>query len=506
MSQHTPAIQKAITYLRKMIDQKIWVGGDTLPSIRNLASSAGVSTVPIWKAIHKLSEEGILEVIHGSGTRVRSSTTSVCPPEDIRKGWLGLRDRIHRDIIDGLYPPGSMMPSLKELRMHYGVSYPTIRKALDNLIAENVITAEHRTFRVASYTTCKKHASIVLLGWADPPLDLQTRTPWGEQFLRLCENICSRMSLRLRVIRYTSSGEALVFHEQGGSSSYSICDDGMVIGYLLITASPQKLYKRVLEKLTPTNRPVALLQEGTQIQNLPLNYRKVRIFSVGTGSQAAHTVANFLLQKGHQSVAYFSPLHAADWSRARLKGLQDIFRRHGNHTNVDSFTLDYYGASHQFREAVKSPEEVFSYITGSDGESSTPKVLRDIALIIHPTISQVLHDRVITLMMNPLFRKALKSAEYTAWVCANDSTAFMAMDFLAQVPERKVSIVSFDDTFEAFRRGLTSYNFNIQALVQSILNFLAAPWSSSQKQLHAQEINGILVERMTSSYTPGIKR
>ncbi len=504
MSQHSPAIQKALLYLKEMIDRKVWVAGDTLPSLRSLAVSAGVSTVPIWKAIHQLSSEGILEVIHGSGTRVRSSSNAVCPPEDVRKGWLGLRDRIHRDIINGLYPPGSLMPSLKELRMHYGVSYPTIRKALDSLISERVITAEHRTFRVASYTTCKKHASIVVLGWADPPLDLQTRTPWGEQFLRLCENICSRMSLRLRVIRYTSSGNAVVFHEQGRGTSYSINDDGLVIGYLLITASPQNLYKKVLEKLVPCSRPIALLQEGTQIRDLAPHHRKVKIFSVGTGSHAAHTVANFLLQKGHHSIAYFSPLHAAHWSQARLRGLMDIYRRHGSDTIVEGFTLDYYGASHQFREAVKSPEQVFSFITGqSDKQGQVPKVLRDIASTINPTISQVLHDRVIQLMMKPLFEKALNDGRYTAWVCANDSTAFIAMHYLAAMPEKKVALVSFDDTFEAFRRGLTSYNFNIQALVQNILNYLAAPWSSSQKQQHAQEINGILVERMTSSYTPG---
>jgi DNA-binding LacI/PurR family transcriptional regulator len=75
----------------------------------------------------------------------------------------------------------------------------------------------------------------------------------------------------------------------------------------------------------------------------------------------------------------------------------------------------------------------------------------------------------------------------------------MALDFLKRFSQRKISIIGFDDTFEAFRCGLTSYNFNIQALVQLMLNHVVNPSNLIvSKRTRAVEIEGMLVERQTT--------
>jgi DNA-binding LacI/PurR family transcriptional regulator len=75
----------------------------------------------------------------------------------------------------------------------------------------------------------------------------------------------------------------------------------------------------------------------------------------------------------------------------------------------------------------------------------------------------------------------------------------MALDFLKKHSHRKISLIGFDDTFEAFRKGLTSYNFNIQALVQLMLNHVVNPANMlSSKRTRAVEIEGMLVERQTT--------
>ena len=58
---------------------------------------------------------------------------------------------------------------------------------------------------------------------------------------------------------------------------------------------------------------------------------------------------------------------------------------------------------------------------------------------------------------------------------ANDITGLAALDFLHErklaVPQ-DISIVSFDDSYEAFSRELTSYNYGIAAVAKASLEFL----------------------------------
>jgi DNA-binding LacI/PurR family transcriptional regulator len=74
------------------------------------------------------------------------------------------------------------------------------------------------------------------------------------------------------------------------------------------------------------------------------------------------------------------------------------------------------------------------------------------------------------------------------------------MEFLKENPQKsKIAVVGFDDTFEAFHHGLTSYNFNIQATVQVMVSYIVNPTSlPSNRRSVAFEIEGMLVERKTT--------
>ncbi|MBD3321293.1 MAG: hypothetical protein GF350_09385 [Chitinivibrionales bacterium] len=102
--------------------------------------------------------------------------------------------------------------------------------------------------------------------------------------------------------------------------------------------------------------------------------------------------------------------------------------------------------------------------------------------------------------MEKLFDRAIEQKEITAWVCSNDTVAFMALDYLQRkdisVPEQ-VSVMGFDDSEQAHIRRLTSYNFNVDTLVyrivNSVLNLRAFP--KSKKRV---EIEGMIMERDTT--------
>jgi DNA-binding transcriptional regulator YhcF (GntR family) len=500
MKQRNPAIQKAVSFINEMLEKGIWKPGDLLPSISQLASSAKVSTVPMWKAVHQLDSEGILEVLHGSGTRVKSITEEI--QGTVRKGWLGLRDRIHKDVLSGMYPAETLMPSLKELRVVYGVSYPTLRKALDNLAKEGVIISEHRTFRVVTFASKKAHASIVLLGWSGPGVEIQDRTPWGEEFLRICENQCSRMKINLQIVRFTGEENDIQFYAVDSNTPVKINDERSVLGYLVWAESPGNMYRQVLNLVSRFKKPIAVLQEGSKldINDIAENCKYLQVFSIATSSNAARAVASFLKHQGHNSIAYFSHLHRSDWSQARLHGLREVYSRTGEPASVYSYSLTHYRYLHEFSDAIKQPDQYLKKILPyNDKKNTVPQLILNAFSNLKNMMSLQVQDSVIQRYLYPLFNKAILINQCTAWVCCNDTTALMALDFLKKHSHRKISLIGFDDTFEAFRKGLTSYNFNIQALVQLMLNHVVNPANMlSSKRTRAVEIEGMLVERQTT--------
>lgn len=495
----TPAVKKAITYLNGMLNNKTWIPGDLLPNINRLAKAAGVSSVPMWKAVNQLAEENVLEVVQGSGTRVKKISDE--PIDSMRNGWMGLRDRIHKDILCGFYISGTLMPSLKEMRNYYGVSYQTLRKALDSLVAEGMIVPDHRTYRAVSFTPSKAHSSMVLIGWAHPNLEIQARTPWGEEFLRECENLCSRMKLKLRIVRYSGDNSSLVFVDQDGVSSAKLKDDESVIGYLVWAESPHELYRNVLIQLETVKKPVAVLQEGSQLRLSDMVERnsKMKIFSLATGSNAARNVASYLLEQGHKNIAYISYLHKSDWSKARLYGLQDIYNRFGEGAHVYSCILDKYSFTNEMWDHVKTAEQHFPELIPLMVKANMPSLFIQVINSFQSKISNKLVREVVRFYIEKLFVKALFYKDVTAWVCANDFMAIYAMDYLKKVADRKIAIAGFDDTFSAFRSSLTSYNFNIKGLVQLMLAHILNPSSdSATKRMRPVEIEGLLVVRGTT--------
>lgn len=496
MSRTSPAIDVAENFLKVQIEKSTWSSGDLLPSISSLATAAKVSPVSMWKAIHRLSESGYLEVLHGQGTRIKSNQQANILIETTQKGWQGLRDRIHKDILCGIYTAGMMLPSLKELQNQYGVSYHTVKKALDSIEADGILELRFRRYYVVHFIRRPTQLSIVLIGWTHPKLEMQHRTPWGEEFLRICEQQCSRMGFELKVIKFTDESGELTFIDQFGTPGVSIPSDSTVVGYLLWGESPNELYREILKKLEKNKKPIAVLQEGSvlKINDFVKRNPQIQLFSVATSSTAAKHVATFLLQSGHTCIAYLSPFHKADWSRARLNGLNEIYSRFG--TSVHACTLNNFVGT--YSQCIKPPEDFFNkLICGLSEKPNFSLVTNCLEQFRYSFIKSVEYN-AIKKMMIPTYEKAFRT-DASAWVCANDFTALSAMDFLKEHSSKRIAVVGFDDTFDAFRSGLTSYNFNIQATVQVMVSHIVNPSSFPvTKRTIPFEIEGVLVERKTT--------
>jgi DNA-binding LacI/PurR family transcriptional regulator len=104
--------------------------------------------------------------------------------------------------------------------------------------------------------------------------------------------------------------------------------------------------------------------------------------------------------------------------------------------------------------------------------------------------------------MYELCKKAASRKDITAWVCANDAMAFPALAYCrnknVKVPQR-ISVVGFDDSPQAITSGLTSYNFNGNGLVNSVLAFiLNRPEASLFRNQKVINLKGFIAPRATT--------
>lgn len=86
----------------------------------------------------------------------------------------------------------------------------------------------------------------------------------------------------------------------------------------------------------------------------------------------------------------------------------------------------------------------------------------------------------------------------------NDDLALIALDYLREAGvrlPRKMSPVGFDDTLEGFGEGLTSYSFNVAAIVNEMLEHVLAPGRTRPRD-GSVEMAGMVVERQTSGEAP----
>jgi DNA-binding GntR family transcriptional regulator len=132
-----------------------------------MAAAAGVSLVPMWKAVDALKREGILSAVRG-GRITRTGVPAGFPPPRPRGKWREAMEALRKDIASGRLPAGAPLPDADHLRDRHGISRPTLRKALAALHAAGDLEAAGRIWRVPvmRFRGRARYASVTLVAAA----------------------------------------------------------------------------------------------------------------------------------------------------------------------------------------------------------------------------------------------------------------------------------------------------------------------------------------------------
>jgi DNA-binding LacI/PurR family transcriptional regulator len=263
------------------------------------------------------------------------------------------------------------------------------------------------------------------------------------------------------------------------------------------------------------------------------------------GKSAGSRMARLLIGLGHRSVVYISCVHDLSWSRQRLEGVIDQCTKTGGIVHLvqsdlmhDSFErilgISVFDDA-TIRKVVgvfRTPQQVKDMLKRIDRSKREnpqleidPADRRAIQTILsaisnlHGDIAPRVYEQLVPAVLLeatkqlqyatlvPLFKEALAHPDATAWICATDSIASDAQAFLRNaniaVP-KAISVVGFDNRpVTTLAQRLTSFDFNAQGLVYSMLSFIARPpRPRGPYRSMPCEVEGIIMERDTTAAAP----
>lgn len=512
MEKQKPGIKRACDYIASLKQEN----RSSLPPIRSLAKSAGVSFVTMWKALKYLEDKGnILSDPQGNRTFSKAANESApqkpspqpqllddCTPTSSRHH---VTEKLYKDIVTGRFAGSERLPSYKELQLQYNVSFATLKKSLTSLVEQKIIEQCANGYIIPSLTGNTGHARIVAIGCG-----LEDGKIWmdyqDKYYFRVLESECIRMNIQLDLIVYYRNLGKLHFVHTASGKEYDL-NDRTILGYILIVANLDNAPEEVLERLAGLKRNVAVLDVvgGWKIPRCARDNSLIQFFTATASVLPSKRVAQYLLGKGHRKVAFFSPFHRALWSQQRLNTISEMFSRADIVDGVVPFVYNKYAYQWDYLKNHLHQEELLSLVKHyNQWRNQTPNTsLKKFSHIGYSMVKYITQwncaSGEIYEKMQPLFDKALQDKSITAWVMANDFAATIAIDYLKErnvrVPD-DLSMISFDNTLDAMEYQLTSYDFNNHGTITLILRSILAPHTVKPRRKGVCiEVDGTLVIR-----------
>jgi DNA-binding transcriptional regulator YhcF (GntR family) len=518
------AEQRAREHVLAVVEACRRTGSARLPPIRRLAGQTGLSATVTWRAVTSLRREGVLLTRRGGWIEiagVRRAGDEARPAQDAAaRGpkWARLSRSIAEEILHGRIAAGSVLPGPKELAERHGVSYRTLRKAVDALVQSGVLTAYRRGFRVPFAGGGLEHnGSLVVIARGSPDAGPVAVGPRTVEIFHLLENECARARVALEFVPYdyvngrvhpTPRSRALL---AGRSAA------GQPLGFVVFcnvqnpdSALPDNLLS-LAPLLTPFNAPIVLLSETGEREQAVADRlgRRLTVVSMANSPLAGARMAERLLGLGHRRVAFISAHHNGEWSRNRYAGLAAAFTSSCHDASVAVLArADVLDAAHlrPQRDRTAADLDQLHETCRRTGTLSMQRLDRALATRAEQ-LGAAVECEAVREALQPLMRDALKLAGVTAWVGANDDVAVACMEYLRaqgrRIPQ-DVSVVGFDDSADAQSRRLTSYNFDCAGAVHAALHHALQPRLRRPAGGKATrvDIEGYLVERATLAVAP----
>lgn len=418
--------------------------GRRLPSIRELAATWGMSARTVQLAVAEAVRSGHLEARQGAGIWLRGSAPVVAMPA-ARLDAGRLVERLGAEIRTGQYASGRSLPPPKDLSRMHGIHVVTVRKALGMLVSQGLLERQGRAWNVCLRPSRRVLRTPVLLcigaGDAEGNLRMDTDREWD--FWREIQAEAVRCGLMPRLLPWTGELPRLDGSFGAVVSTWHLQDSTPILDGLMRARLPAAVWVANHETL-----PGARYRQA----------RTLWFHDLAFGKEAGQTMAHALAGLGHRRLAWISPFHGSVWSRNRLAGLRD-----GLPDGIELVeAVEGWVSEWDVQKDVHEDPLVLGRIdlAGVDHGGSLEAIAR-------PLVEAITRDRCLE-VFGPRLEAVLDSGA-TLWVVASDIAALWCRHWLRVRGLRPPPMVSFDDSREASRVGLTSLRFDVQGMARAML-------------------------------------
>ncbi len=510
-TQPARAHERAEIALERAIAQARNQGGSLLPTISELSRGADVSYKTMWKVVCGARDAGELD--RRAGARLRLPQTRPIPDESplpsgaMQRIVLAVKDRIAR----GIYPPGSVLPSLKELSHDPGGNYRTVRKALDRLCDEGLCVHHGSRLLVAEDRSAQASMQVMLIRSVRYPHHSPETTPRRAYMLHVLQDEAHRRRLVLHETHFSPLYGKMFGSGADMRHASGTLDRERLLGVIVWTSGmTDQAFARLLPMLRSWGRPVMLIDEtGMFASLLSTRIPPVGVIRLGDTLHEGRVVAQFLLGKGHRHIACLYPEHHVPGANLRIEGLRSTITESGPQTSF-TFLSGFQSVKigdNPFREAVRA----FSAKTGTALQWAMRDTNEALELTEQEAMNEVARnmklvsaDIVRRQVMRSLCERVLERGDVSAIVAFNDDCALDALRLMhergVKVPE-DMAIVGFDDSEPSYVGSITSYHHNLSEAAHDIYHFLLTAGTGRfgrARYAAPVEVLGHVVERATT--------
>jgi DNA-binding LacI/PurR family transcriptional regulator len=497
-------LDKACLVVQQEIDKARSRSQTRLPSILHLARTAGVAHETMRKAVARFRQEKKLEAKRSAGITIRGdSTESQAGPAfvDPKLRWQRLKTELYQDLVDGAFGHRNPLPSRKELSSRYAVASKTLDKALRALHASGVLVPHKKSYLLAYTLPRARQDTIILFARGATRGQLGRFNPRTSEYYYAIEKACLAHSVQLQVVRCYTVYSKFVFDEYNQDGFTDAVDLKRVLGFVIWQIALDRTFPLWLtEWVARFAKPVAYyfdIHDGDTV--LPSAERgPVRCFGVESNFEAGRRTGHYLLARGHKRIACFCSRPGQQWQSERLDGLCSAYAQGGVvlRRGVDIAEVD---AGARF-EATR----LFSLLEREE----QVKYRRDSAAELYFTIYRHVAGERVNQALVPLMEETARDRSITAWVGINDDIALECSRFLLasgiHVPNA-VSIIGFDNSYDAASLQLSSYDFNGAGAMRAMVDFVLRPRTSAAARPSGGPLllKGFVHERMSTRAVAG---
>ncbi|RYG38346.1 GntR family transcriptional regulator [bacterium] len=383
-----------------------------------------------------------------------------------------IADDLRQKVGSGIIATGMMLPGRRDLAVEYGVSVPTIERAVSDLIADGTLRVDQRR---GTFAGVVPESERLRLGGGRPA------APTRSEGITI--GIVARLPYEVSEVEAAKEGAYTII---GGLERGLAATGGRSEFLNLWSATEERFFRAedhdrlaaagvdaVIAVYSLQHRDYPALMRAVERSKVPLiivNEDKVSppLLSVyHDHTDAAYQAANHLLAQGCERLTFFSA-RTASWVESRLEGVRRAVRDAGLPGDA---VIDRVN-----RSSVESDGDV--YDATHNGYAWAQETLeRDSSLLF---------------------------CDRCGVVAAND---FMAFGFLRAASERgcEVSrdyvIVGFDDDYGARHHGLSSMRPPLEELGEEAVR-MAIQWATDPLSARRVTLHADLIARSSSRFQP----